>query len=377
MRRRSSSAAWTMRAREAATSASRSRRAISWRRRSISAAARAAKIVQRRDLVVAGLDPPAREDAEVADVRPADPAHRDREIAGEVGPVDQRPRGQQRVRADGVRDDVMGAGEVARRTREVVLRADRQLRPAPGPGRDDPGSPGSVVQRLRDERDLRIEGLGDVVRERAEEGLADDSGRAGRHHPQQVALTGNGAGARDGFEEGGQVESEGRNGRARARVDARSGPASTANPPCCRPDTSSQSWTATTRRSRGRRPSGCPAAPRHVEAVPCDMAELVQEDGLEVDLAPRRVVRPLLPGRSRAGSGRVRVPVAPPAEDGDRSAWRGTWAVEKPTSERRCRRPAGPGSVPSECRPPAPPRVADRARGSARGRPRPGYRPCG
>ena len=45
MRRRSSSAAWTMRARDAATSASRSRRAISWRRRSISAAARAAKIV--------------------------------------------------------------------------------------------------------------------------------------------------------------------------------------------------------------------------------------------------------------------------------------------------------------------------------------------
>ena len=80
------------------------------------------------------------------------------------------------------------------------------------PGRDDPGSPGSVVQRLRDERDLGIEGLGDVVRERAEERLADDSGRPGRHHPQQVALTGNVAGARDGFEEGGQVESEGRKG---------------------------------------------------------------------------------------------------------------------------------------------------------------------
>ena len=41
---------------------------------------------QRRDLVVAGLDPPAGEDAEVAEVRPADPAHRDREIAGEVSP---------------------------------------------------------------------------------------------------------------------------------------------------------------------------------------------------------------------------------------------------------------------------------------------------
>ena len=36
---------------------------------------------QRRDLVVAGLDPAqAREDAEVADVRPADPAHRDRRM---------------------------------------------------------------------------------------------------------------------------------------------------------------------------------------------------------------------------------------------------------------------------------------------------------
>ena len=37
--------------------------------------------------------------------------------------------------------------------------------------------------------------------------------------------------------------------------------------------------------------------PRHVEAVARDMTELVQEDGLEVDLGARvRVVRPLLPG---------------------------------------------------------------------------------
>src|SRR3954470_4934164 len=65
---------------------------------------------------------------------------------------------------------------------------------------------------------------------------------------------------------------------------------------------------------------GVAAAPRHVEAIAGDMAELVQEDGLEVDLAARRVVRALLPGEV-AAEDQVTLarPVAPaPAEHGDR-----------------------------------------------------------
>jgi hypothetical protein len=71
-----------------------------------------------------------------------------------------------------------------------------------------------VIQGLGHERDLGVERLGDVVGERAQERLADDPRRAGRDRPQQVALAGYGAGAGDGFEEGGQ----GRVGSERAEA---------------------------------------------------------------------------------------------------------------------------------------------------------------
>jgi hypothetical protein len=56
-----------------------------------------------------------------------------------------------------------------------------------------------VLQRLGHERDLGVERLGDVVRERAQERLADDAGRAGGDSAQQVALAGGGASVGDGF----------------------------------------------------------------------------------------------------------------------------------------------------------------------------------
>jgi hypothetical protein len=64
-----------------------------------------------------------------------------------------------------------------------------------------------VLERLGHERDLGVERLGDVVGEGAQEGLTDDSRRSGRDRPQKVALAGCGAGAGDGFEEGGQGRS--------------------------------------------------------------------------------------------------------------------------------------------------------------------------
>jgi len=60
------------------------------------------------------------------------------------------------------------------------------------------------VHRLGDEREVGVERLGDVVRERAQERFADDAGGAGRDGAQKVALAGRGAGVGDGFEEGGQ-----------------------------------------------------------------------------------------------------------------------------------------------------------------------------
>jgi hypothetical protein len=62
-----------------------------------------------------------------------------------------------------------------------------------------------VLGRLRDEREVRVERLRDVVDEGAEEGLADDSGRAGGDGAQEVASPGGGSGVGGGrFEEGGQ-----------------------------------------------------------------------------------------------------------------------------------------------------------------------------
>jgi hypothetical protein len=52
-----------------------------------------------------------------------------------------------------------------------------------------------------------------VVRERAQERLADDAGGAGRDGAEKVALTGGRASVRDGFEKGGQGGSGGRRSR--------------------------------------------------------------------------------------------------------------------------------------------------------------------
>jgi hypothetical protein len=77
------------------------------------------------------------------------------------------------------------------------------------PRGDDPNPARLLADRLRDEREVGVERLRDVVGERPQERLADDPGGAGRDRAQQVALAG-GAGVGEGwFEESGQG---GRNG---------------------------------------------------------------------------------------------------------------------------------------------------------------------
>jgi hypothetical protein len=72
-----------------------------------------------------------------------------------------------------------------------------------------------VLERLGHEREIRVERLGDVVGERAQERLADDACGPGRDGPEEIALAGDGVGAAGGgFENGGQGEILGRRARA-------------------------------------------------------------------------------------------------------------------------------------------------------------------
>ena len=144
-------------------------------------------------------------------------AHRDREIAGRGRPRrSASPAGSCGSAPPGYVDDVMGAGESSGVPGEVVLRALRRSARRPGARRRRPGRvPVRWSTRLRDERDLGVEGLGDVVRERAQEGLADDARGPGRDRPQQVALPGVAPGPGTEFEEGGQGSSRGRKGGSR------------------------------------------------------------------------------------------------------------------------------------------------------------------
>jgi hypothetical protein len=82
------------------------------------------------------------------------------------------------------------------------------------PGGDDPDATGVGADRFGYEREVGVERLGDVVRERAQERLADDPSRPGGDGAQQVALPGGVAGVGDGrFEEGGQDVDGGRRRR--------------------------------------------------------------------------------------------------------------------------------------------------------------------
>jgi hypothetical protein len=81
-----------------------------------------------------------------------------------------------------------------------------------------------VLGRLGDEREVRVERLGDVVDERAQEGLADDSGRAGGDGAQEVASPGGGSGVGGGwFEESGQ-DGRRRDGGSREACDGSRAP---------------------------------------------------------------------------------------------------------------------------------------------------------
>ena len=145
---------------------------------------------QRGELVLARVDPAAGEDAEVAEVDAADAAHRDREIRLEVLARDDRAGRQVRPDSLGHGDDVLLEHLRADGPGEVVLRALREPCGAAVPGGDDADTPRRRPDALRDERDLGVEGLGDMVRERAQERLADDARRPGRDRPQQVPLPG-------------------------------------------------------------------------------------------------------------------------------------------------------------------------------------------
>jgi hypothetical protein len=171
---------------------------------------------QRGELVLARVDPAAGEDPEVAEVDTADAAQRDREVRLEVLARDDGPGRQVRPNSLGHGDDVLLEHLRADGPGQVVLRALRESCRAPVPRGDDADAPRLRPDALRDERDLGVEGLGDVVRERAQERLADDARRPGRDRPQEVPLAdcvpGSGGGR---FEESGQGSVEGRRTGAR------------------------------------------------------------------------------------------------------------------------------------------------------------------
>jgi hypothetical protein len=212
---------------------------------------------QRGDLVVARVDAAAGEHADVAEVGAADAAHGEREVGLEVLAADDRPRGK--VGADAVRDDdhVLFEHLLADRPGERVLGALGEPRGPAVPGGDDAHPPRAVIDRLGHERELGVERFGDVVDERAQERLADDPGRPRRDGPEEVALSGGGAGAGRRLEEGRQGQSRVRRTEGTAMVEALCAASGTANPRRCRRDTRNQWWSATIRRSPGRQPSGC------------------------------------------------------------------------------------------------------------------------
>ena len=186
MRRRSSSAASTMRTREAATSASRARSAASWRRRSISAPARAAKIASAARSSASGSRRRARLHADVAQALAVAAAHGHGQIAVEAIADREAVVGEARARPLGDAHDLALEDELARRVLDRELEALAQLGAVVRDG-EHACAVVALAEQLRHEGDLGVEGLRELLRELAEERATRR--RRGRlsHRTQQVA----------------------------------------------------------------------------------------------------------------------------------------------------------------------------------------------
>ena len=141
---------------------------------------------QRGALVHVGLQAPARLDADVADLRARAAAHRHGEVGVQAVADGEVVVGEARDGALGEAHEVVLDDQRARRALDAELEALVQV-VAVVADRQHAGALGRVAEHLGHERHLGGEGLGELARERAEEGLARHRGRPGRDRAQQVA----------------------------------------------------------------------------------------------------------------------------------------------------------------------------------------------
>jgi hypothetical protein len=145
---------------------------------------------QHRELVLARLEPAARQHADVAHDVAVGAAHRDGEVALERMVREERVRGEARDAARRVADHVALGDRLARGPGELVLEAlGQQL--AARPGGEHACALGG--EQLGHVRHVRGEGGRQAARQRAQERRADGARRALCDRSQQVALIALGA----------------------------------------------------------------------------------------------------------------------------------------------------------------------------------------
>ena len=190
MRRRSSSAACSARARDAATSTVRARKAASWRRRSTSGAGPGAEDLQRGELLGRELEPAGGDHGDVADRAAVGAPERERDVALEVVGAQERVA---RIAVLGVEGDAQQLARVrvlARRAFERELVALAELDPRRGGAGDRARMAGALLDQLGDERDLGVQRGAQLGNKPSQESAADDSRRAGREPAEEIAREG-------------------------------------------------------------------------------------------------------------------------------------------------------------------------------------------
>ena len=190
IRRRSSSAAWTARAREAATSSARACSARSWRRRSSSAAARAANTRSACSSLGAGSSVARGDHAHVADRAAVGAAQRDRQVAVELVGAQEAVRRVAQPRAAADEQQVVLVGVLAGRAGERELVALAQLHARRQALAIVTRVARALLDQLGDEGDLGVERAGELGDEAAQERRADDARGPGGEAGEEVTLAG-------------------------------------------------------------------------------------------------------------------------------------------------------------------------------------------
>jgi len=135
-------------------------------------------------------------DADVAQPVAVGATDDDREVALEAVARDERVGREHRGRPAADGDDVPAAGQLARRTGDPEVEALGQLDPvAPVRGQHACPFPRALLDLGR-EGDVRVQRLGHVVHERAQQGGAGRRRGAGRDGAQQLGAGGPGGGGR-------------------------------------------------------------------------------------------------------------------------------------------------------------------------------------